>query len=41
MKKQHLFFTAFLGSLLLVSPIFYGCTSPTKTEKTATAIPQS
>ncbi|WP_261225754.1 serine protease [Ancylothrix sp. D3o] len=41
MKKQRLFFTAFLGSLLLISPVFYGCNSSSKKPETTAAIPQS
>lgn len=41
MKKQALLFTAFLGSILLISPLFYGCTYSTKNQEATAAIPQS
>jgi tetratricopeptide (TPR) repeat protein/S1-C subfamily serine protease len=40
MKKYPVFFSAILGSLLLISPVFYGCTSTTKKTETTAAIPQ-
>jgi tetratricopeptide (TPR) repeat protein len=40
MKKYPVFFSAILGSLLLISPVFYGCTSTTKKPETTAAIPQ-